>query len=253
LIQLEGLNILTDPVFSDYVGPLSLVGCARHQKAGLCLKDLPKIDLVLISHNHYDHLDLPSLQQVLERDNPLFIVPLKNGPLLKELGAQKIIELDWWESCSVNQKQQVILTPAQHWSGRGLFDACKSLWGGFIIISDEIKVFFAGDTGYAAHFKEIFNHFGAMDVSLLPIGCYKPRWFMHEQHMDPDEAITAHQDLHSSLAIGIHFGTFKLADDGVYQPVHELNQALKKRAILSSEFIAPLNGQTISYRKKLDG
>jgi L-ascorbate metabolism protein UlaG (beta-lactamase superfamily) len=249
LIQVEGLTILTDPVFSEYIGPISLFGFERSQKAGLLFKDIPKVDLVLISHNHYDHLDLPSIRQIVERDDPLFVVPLKNGALLKEVGAQKIVELDWWEGYRLNQRQKVILTPAQHWSARGLFDDCKSLWGGFVVISDRLKVFFAGDTGYASHFQEIYNRWGAMDVSLLPIGCYKPRWFMRDVHMDPDDALDAHVDLHSSFSIAIHFGTFKLADDEVNQPVTALNQALKNRGMPPSQFVAPLNGQTLFYRK----
>jgi L-ascorbate metabolism protein UlaG (beta-lactamase superfamily) len=249
LIQLEGLTVLTDPVFSEYLGPFSFIGLGRYQKPGLDLNDLPKIDLVIISHNHYDHLDLPSIKRILERDNPLFVVPLKNGSLLQEVGVQKIIELDWWQGHTLHPKHKVFLTPAQHWSARGLFDSSEALWGGFLIISDEIKVFFSGDTGYARHFEEIYQRFGAMDVSLLPIGCYKPRWFMRDVHMDPDDAVKAHLDLHSALSMGIHFGTFKLADDGVNQPVVDLDLALKNREVSSSQFIAPLNGETLYYKK----
>jgi L-ascorbate metabolism protein UlaG (beta-lactamase superfamily) len=249
LIQLEGLTILTDPVFSDYVGINSLLSVKRSQKAGMDFKDIPKVDLVLISHNHYDHLDLPSIKKIFKRDNPLFIVPLKNGVFLKEIGIEKIVELDWWDFYVLNEKQTVTLTPAQHWSGRGIFDRSKSLWGGFIIQHKNMKVFFAGDTGYASHFREIFHRFGAMDVSLLPIGCYKPRWFMKEQHMDPEEAVNAHIDLHSSYSIGIHFGSFKLADEGINQPVVALKKALKNKEISYSLFCAPLNGQTLQHVK----
>lgn len=249
LIQFQDLTILTDPVFSDYIGPFSLLSCNRFQDPGMSLERIPKIDLVLISHNHYDHLDLPSIRQIQKRDHPLFVVPLKNGTLLKEAGVEKCIELDWWESYLFNPKHKISLTPAQHWSARGLFDANRALWGGFVLENDFIKLFFAGDTGYASHFREIFQRFGAMDVALLPIGCYQPRWFMQEAHMDPAEAVTAHLDLQSSMSIGIHFGTFKLADEGVMKPATQLIQVLNQNKIPLSRFIAPQNGQTIFYKK----
>lgn len=254
LLQFEELTIITDPVFSKCVGPLPSfgVGCRRFHKVGRHLEDLPKIDIVLISHNHYDHLDLASIKLILEKHNPLFIVPLKNGDLLKEVGVEKIVELDWWESTIFGPQQEIFLTPAQHWSGRGLLDSCQCLWGGFFISYKGLKVFFAGDSGYAPHFQEIFHRFGAMDVALLPMGCYQPRWFMHEQHMGPQEAIQAHFDLHSRYSIGIHFGTFKLADDSVNQPAAELTDILKATPLLSSEFIVPQNGQMLSYRKNED-
>ncbi|HEY5235063.1 MAG TPA: MBL fold metallo-hydrolase [Rhabdochlamydiaceae bacterium] len=247
LLQLEQLNILTDPIFSDVAGPYSLLGPRRVRDPGILFEDLPKIDVVLLSHNHYDHLDVPSIQDLWKRDHPLFIVPLRNGKLIRSLGIHKIVELDWWQEHRLTAQQSFILTPAKHWSRRGLLDYCKALWGGFILKSPDLQIYFAGDTAYSGHFKMIQERYGAMDLSLLPIGAYEPRWFMEEFHMNPEDAVKAHVDLESKLSMAIHFGTFRLTDEGIDDPVKHLQESLTARNL--SNFIAPDHGQTIRFRK----
>jgi L-ascorbate metabolism protein UlaG (beta-lactamase superfamily) len=241
LLRVDGLNILTDPVFSDFVGPHSWLGVKRKTPPSQTLASLPPIDVVLISHNHYDHLDAPSIKTLLTLCKPLFITPLGNAPLLKSLGCSRVVELDWWE-----RYENITLTPALHWSRRTFWDTCRALWGGFVIESKSLKIFFAGDTGYASHFKKIYEKFGPMDLSLLPIGAYAPRWFMKEAHMDPTDAAEAHIDLHSKLSLGIHFGTFRLTDEGIDDPIHDLKEALDKARINPLSFVAPYLGQTIT-------
>lgn len=243
LLQLENLNILTDPIFSTVAGPLSLLGPRRVRAPGVAFKQIPKIDVVLLSHNHYDHLDVPSIQDLWKRDHPLFIVPLGNGRLIRSLGIHKVIELDWWQEHRFSQHHSFTLTPAKHWSRRGFLDYCKALWGGFVIQSPNLKIFFAGDTAYGTHFKMIQDRFGAIDLSLLPIGAYQPRWFMKDFHMSPEDAVQAHLDLASKLSMGIHFGTFRLTDEGIEDPIKHLEENLRAQNI--TNFIAPDHGQTL--------
>ena len=192
LIQFQGLNLLTDPVFSERVSPLSWIGPRRVRPPGVAFEALPKIDAVLVSHNHYDHMDLRSLARLHRRDRPRFIVPLGNARFLNGVGIDGVVELDWWGETAVGDGASVVLVPVQHWSGRTLFDRRRALWGGFFIRRGAASVFFAGDTGYGAHFAAIRERLGAPDLSLLPIGAYEPRWFMKDQHINPDEAVRAH-------------------------------------------------------------
>lgn len=248
LIQVKGVNLITDPLFSLRASPLSWIGPKRVRKPGVELADLPRIDVVLISHNHYDHMDKESIRQLSEKFDPLFIVPLANAEKLKEFGAKKIVELDWWQDTVVpGTDVHVFVVPAQHWSKRGAFDTNKALWGGFVLKTSSAKIFFAGDTGYSSHFTEIYKRFGAMDISMLPIGAYEPRWFMKEQHMNPAEAVQAHLDLHSKNTLGTHFGTFQLTDEGIDEPVKALSAELKLKNIEASQFQAPENGQTHNF------
>jgi len=243
LIQFAKVNMLTDPVFSRRASPFSWVGPKRRHAPALAASELPRIDVVLISHNHYDHMDAGSIRALSEQFDPLFVVPLGNAKLVQSMGAKKIIELDWWQRAEI-PGGSVTLVPVQHWSARGLFDRNQALWGGFVVEAGDKKVFFAGDTGYAQVFSEIFEKFGPMDLSFLPIGAYEPRWFMKEQHMNPEEAVQAHLDLRSKFTIGTHFGTFRMADEGMDQPLFELAEALRKLEVDSQSFIAPEPGQT---------
>jgi L-ascorbate metabolism protein UlaG (beta-lactamase superfamily) len=247
LIQFESLSILTDPVFSMRVSPVSWIGPRRVCAPGLTLGQLPKINVVTISHNHYDHMDLASIKKLHQSHQPLFIVPLGNAKFLHKVGIKNIVELDWWESHSIAPDHEVTLVPAQHWSGRGLHDRCQSLWGGFVYTCQALKVYFAGDTGYNGHFKQIFERFGAMDISLLPIGAYEPRWFMQAQHINPEEAVLAHLDLCSRRSIGMHFGTFALANEGIAHPVRDLKIALAKHQISEEAFMILAHGETLKY------
>jgi len=241
LLQFQSLNILIDPVFSETLGPFSKLGIKRVRSPGLTFEQLPKIDLVVISHNHYDHMDLPSIEKVWERDRPTFIVPLNNGKFLRKVGVKGIVELDWWESYG-----PVTLTPSHHWSSRTLFDRCKSLWGGFLFQEKGWKVLFAGDGGYAGDFKKIYEKFGPLDLSLISIGSYAPRWFMKEHHMCPEEALQAHLDLHSKKSIAYHFGTFQLADEPYHEPQERLKAALQEHGLPPDTFLVPEHGQTFT-------
>jgi L-ascorbate metabolism protein UlaG (beta-lactamase superfamily) len=247
-IQVQNLNVLTDPVFSKRVSPFSWIGPSRHRAPGAGFAAIPKIDVVLISHNHYDHLGLESLKKIERRDHPIFIVPLGNKKYLKEIGAANIVELDWWQAYEVD-KSKISLVPMQHFSRRTFTDRCECLWGGFVLEASGVKVLFAGDTGYNSQFSRIREHFGSIDVSILPIGAYEPRWFMKPLHMNPEEAVRAHIDLKSSLSIGNHFGTFQVADEGLEEPVIELRKSLASSGISQDRFLAPKNGQTIFYKR----
>lgn len=248
LVQLEGINILTDPVFSLRVSPFSFFGPKRKRFPGLPLDKLPRIDVVAISHNHYDHLDIASLKLINKHYSPLFIMPLNNAHILEKAGIHRCVELDWWqERTLLNGK--ISLVPAQHWSARWLHDRCDSLWGGFVFEFGNMVVYFAGDTGYNNHFKLIREKYGSPDISLLPIGVYEPRWFMGTQHMNPEDAVKAHIDLGSKFSLGIHQGTFKLSDEGVFDPVNDLELSLTKHSVLPDAFLSPQNGQTFSSQK----
>ena len=247
-IQVQSLNVLTDPIFSNHCSPYSWIGHSRHRDPGAELSALPKIDVVLISHNHYDHMDIESLKEIERRDHPIFIVPIGNKIYLTEIGAAKIVELDWWQVYDVD-KSKISLVPMQHFSSRTFTDRYESLWGGFVLDASGVKVLFAGDTGYNSQFNRIREHFGSIDVSILPIGAYEPRSFMKPLHMNPEEAVLAHIDLKSSLSIGDHFGTFQLSYEGIEEPVIALQKSLASSGISHDLFLAPKNGQTIFYTR----
>lgn len=228
LIQTGGLNILTDPVWSERVSPLSFAGPKRMRPPGLKFKDLPKIDLVIISHNHYDHLDIETLKKLNDWYSPKFIVPLGVDLYLNQAGIKNTTALDWWDNNSVSETVSVTSVPAQHFSARGLFDRNKTLWSGYVLETDSGTVYFAGDTGYGEFFKEIGERFKNITVGLIPIGAYKPQWFMSQIHVNPEEAIQVHKDLNAEISFGMHFGTFPLADDDMEEPVNDFLEAIKK-------------------------
>lgn len=245
LVQFEGLNVLTDPVFSERVGPLPWVGTRRVRAPGVAFDALPRIDAVLVSHNHFDHMDLPTLARLWRRDRPRFLVPLGNACHLSSVGIEGTVELDWWMAHRLGGEADVTLVPAQHWSGRGPFDRWRALWGGFYMRCGAATAYFAGDTGYGAHFDQVRERLGPPRVALLPIGAYEPRWFMRDQHMDPDEAARAHLALGAALSLGLHFGTFPLAAEGIDDPPVALAVARRQHGIRDAEFPALYNGLTI--------
>jgi len=244
LIQCDGLNIITDPVFSKRVSPVSFAGPRRHRPAGLALDRLPRIDAILVSHTHYDHLDLRSIKRLCERDNPAILAPLKNGAIINPVSRQPATELSWWDSQSLDDKVEISLVPARHWTSRKPGDENQCLWGGFVIRFLSGAVYFAGDTGYGdgEHFRQAQTQLGPFRCALLPIGAYEPRWFMKPQHMNPDEAVKAFTDLQAQYALGIHHGTFQLTDEAHDAPVKALNEALKQHGIDEAAFITLPNG-----------
>ncbi len=248
LLQWAGLRILTDPVFSARVSPLSWAGPRRVMAPGIDLDALPPIDVVLVSHNHYDHMDAASLRILLARHDPLVVTPLGNGRLLQRLGARRVEERDWWETVATGAAR-ITLTPARHWSNRIGVPRNAALWSGFWIEVDGSALFFAGDSAYGSHFADIAARLGAPDVSLLPIGAYDPRWFMRDQHMDPAEAVQAHEDLGSAMSIATHFGTFRLTNEGWDAPVRALAAARALRGLSAERFRVLGQGETVRTRR----
>ena len=221
LLQQSGCNILTDPIWSKRASPVSWIGPSRKRKPGVSWDDLPPIDTVLISHDHYDHLDLPTLRLLASRGDVTFIVPSGVDRLLRAENIEPLHAMEWGESLAL-PNFTVHSVPALHFSARGVFDRNRTLWCGYVIECQKRLVYFAGDTAFGPHFAQIREKFGSPRVALLPIGAYEPRWFMSAVHMGPDEAFRAHQILGAKTSIAIHWGTFQLADDGLDTPKKEL-------------------------------
>lgn len=254
LVQAGGLNVLTDPVFSERVSPFSFVGPKRHQPPALTPASLPPIDLVLISHNHYDHLDTASVSALNAQAGgpPLFVVPLGLKAWMAGIGITNVVELDWWQSHRIGSTE-VVLTPAQHWSGRSLTDRMTTLWGGYAVFAPDLHLFFSGDTGYSKDFADIRARFadrqrpdqgGGFDVALIAVGAYEPRWFMASQHVNPAEAVQIHLDLGAKQSVGIHWGTFPLTDEALDEPPRALAQARRDKGVTDDGFIVMAVGET---------
>jgi len=248
LIQMAGLNILTDPVWSERASPVSFAGPKRVTKPGIRLDDLPRIDAILLSHNHYDHLDMATLRHLHRKDAPLIITPLGNDRIIhRRLPDARVIALDWGESADIQPGVEAHVVPALHWSSRTMRDRRMALWGGFMLKAAGRLVYFAGDTGYGTGdiFRRLRQQFGPVDVALLPIGAYDPRWFMAAQHTNPAEAIAIMQHLEAKLALGIHWGTFKLTDEPREDPVHQLARGLAGDGISPARFPPFHPGQVV--------
>ena len=251
LVQIGGLNVLTDPQFSERASPVQWVGPQRFQPPGVLLRELPHIDIVVISHNHYDHLDLDSVKALAAQAGgpPLFVVPLGVERWLADEGITNARALDWWDTLERNGVR-VHLVPVQHWSGRGYTDRMRTLWGGYVIEGAGRRTFFGGDTGYSAEaFKEIGARLGPIDLALIPIGGYEPRWFMAQQHVNPEEAVQIHLDLRARRSLGVHWGTFQLTDEPLDQAVSDLAAARHKAGITERQFFVLRHGET---RRLLD-
>jgi L-ascorbate metabolism protein UlaG (beta-lactamase superfamily) len=245
LLQFAGCTVLTDPVFGSRAGPFGLLGPKRTRPPALRLGELPRIDVVLLSHNHYDHLHLPSLRWLVQHRQPLIIAPLGLKDWLADRGVPGVVELDWWQSHFAGPGFEIICTPAQHWSSRSPWDRCLTLWGGFWIRTPAGSAWFAGDTGWGEHFSEVRTRLGAPAVALLPIGAYEPRWFMAPVHMNPDEAVQAHLAVGARLSLASHHGTFRLTDEGIDAPLRDLALAREKHGLSPAAFAAPAVGETV--------
>ena len=243
LVQLGGLNILTDPVLSRRTSPVQWAGPARLAPLGLTFDALPKIDVVLISHNHYDHLDDPTVRRLAKRDAPVFVVPLGLGEWFAKRGIGNVTELDWWQSAEP-LGLKVHAVPAQHFSGRGAGDRNRTLWCGFVYEKDGQRHYFAGDTGYGPDFADIGTRFAPIDVAMIPIGAYDPRTFMRPVHVDPDEAVRIHQDVGSRLSLAMHWGTVRLTLEPLDEPPARLSAALAAAAIPTDRFAVMAHGET---------
>lgn len=214
VVQFDNVTVLTDPLFSSRASPSQLFGPKRYRQPACMIEDLPEtLDAVVISHNHYDHLDVGSVNALKNRygDQLRWYVPLNLKKWFNDLGVQNVVELDWWEEYCAEKGIKFVLTPAQHWSKRGLNDDFHSLWGSWSIIGPRNRFFFTGDTGYCPVFEEIGKVYGPFTAAAIPIGAYSPRWFMSPQHVDPQQAVQIHRDIRSKSSMAIHWGTFALA------------------------------------------
>jgi L-ascorbate metabolism protein UlaG (beta-lactamase superfamily) len=238
LIQTENVNLLTDPIWSLRCSPVQWAGPKRHHAPGIRFEDLPPIDAVLISHNHYDHMDAPTLRRLQRKHT---FVGLGNSAFLK--GAT---DLDWWESAEISRDVCVHCVPAQHFSSRGLTDRDANLWCGFVLETPHGAIYFAGDTGWGPHFEKIRERFGPMRLALLPIGAFRPEWFMCSVHISPRDAVRAAIALEAGVSIPMHYSTFDLGDDGQEEPVRVLREALREGGP-RFEVLAP--GEWFSTRK----
>ena len=254
LLQMGGLNVLTDPVFSERASPVQWLGPRRVMDPGLPLEALPPLDVVLLSHNHYDHLDKGTVKRLARAHRHAgWIVPLELGASVRRWGAREIVELDWWQQTEVHGLR-VTGTPARHFSARGLRDRCRTLWCGYVVEAAGGRAYFAGDTAYHPEFREIAARCGAPDLVMMPIGAYDPRWFMHVVHVDPEEAVQAYVDLTSAadfappLMLAIHWGTFRLTDEPMDEPPRRAGVAWQQRRLDPSRLWVARFGETRTWR-----
>ncbi len=263
LVQANGLNVLVDPIFSERASPVQIFGPKRAQPPGVAMADLPHIDAVLISHNHYDHLDRISVAQLDEKakaagKSTLFIVPLGLKAWFNGIGIDSVVELDWWEQFSV-KGVEFHLTPVQHWSARSINDRSATLWGGWAVLGADFHWYYAGDTGYSRDFADTAKQFaprqtealgGGFDLALVPVGAYEPRWFMSQQHVNPMESVRIHQDVGAKRSIGVHWGTFSLTDEPLDQPPRELAIARQALKVKETDFGLLAIGESKQFAKR---
>lgn len=243
LIQLDGMNLLTDPHWSDRASPFSFAGPKRVTPPGLRFEDLPPIHLVLISHDHYDHLDVATVLRLAEVHRPLFLVPLGLKAWLADLGITTVEELDWWESRSINGLTLTCL-PAQHFSSRTFWDRNRRLWSGWAVAGRSKRFFFAGDTGYYDVFKEIGSRLGPFDLAAIPIGAYMPAEIMRSGHTIPEEALQLFEDVRGRRFVGIHWGTFDLAEEPIEEPPRRVEAEAVRRGIDPDRLFLLKHGET---------
>ena len=263
LVQANGLNVLLDPIFSERASPVQLFGPKRAQPPGVAMVDLPAIDVVLISHNHYDHLDRISVAQLDEKakaagKTTLFLVPLGLKVWFNGIGIDSVVELDWWQHHDI-KGVEFHLTPVQHWSARSINDRSATLWGGWAVLGADFHWYYAGDTGYSRDFADTAKHFaprqtealgGGFDLALVPVGAYEPRWFMSQQHVNPMESVRIHQDVGAKRSIGVHWGTFSLTDEPLDQPPRELAIARQALGVKATDFGILAIGESRQFGKR---
>jgi N-acyl-phosphatidylethanolamine-hydrolysing phospholipase D len=242
LVQMDGVTFLTDPIWSERASPFAFAGPKRYVAPGVAFDALPPIDFVVVSHAHYDHTDLPTLER-LARTGARIFVPLELGRVLRAAGIQGAEELDWWEHREVG-RVRVHCVPAQHWSARSLFDKDETLWSGWAVVGPSRRFYFAGDTGYFAGFAELGARFGGFDLAALPIGAYEPAPMMQPFHMNPEEAVRAALDARAVRVLGVHYGTFDLTDEPLDEPPRRLRQAARSLEIAEERVWTPPVGET---------
>jgi L-ascorbate metabolism protein UlaG (beta-lactamase superfamily) len=248
LIQTAGLNILIDPVWSMRASPVKWAGPKRHNDPGIAFDALPRIDTVLVSHGHYDHLDVATLSRLAARFAPRVITPLGNDLTMREAdNAIKAEAFDWHDRVELGGNVAVTLVPTRHWSARGLFDRNETLWASFVLETPAGKIYIVCDSGYGdgRHFRRVAETHGPLRLAILPIGAYEPRWFMRDQHMNPSDAVKALADCGAEQALAHHHGTFQLTDEAIDAPVHALGVALDEAKIPRARFVALTPGQVV--------
>ncbi len=228
LLQTAGQNILVDPVWSERASPFQRLGPRRHNPPAISFRDLPAIHAVLLTHNHYDHLDLPTIQQLWAKHRPRIYAPLGNDAVIRAAAPVEVETGDWWQSFLLPGELRLTIVPAHHWSSRALRDRRMALWGGFVLQGPSGTVYCAGDTAYrdGALFQEIGRLFEPIVLAMLPIGAYAPRWFMRTQHADPEEAVRMARECGARTALGVHWGTFQLTDEPPEEPAERLRAAV---------------------------
>lgn len=237
LVQTPQLALLIDPVFSERASPFARLGPKRAVGPGVAFASLPRLDAVLVSHDHYDHCDVAALKQLARDHRAVLVTPLGYGPLLGSLGFRDHVQLDWWQEQSL-AGGSVRLVPSRHWCRRLPWDTNRRLWGGFVLRAAGRMLYFVGDSGYQVDlFKEIRTRCGAPDIALIPIGAYEPRWFMADAHMNPAEAVQVHLDVAARQSIGMHWGTFQLTDEPRLEPVEHLASASAEKGLKAGEFV----------------
>ncbi len=248
LVQVAGVNILTDPHLTERASPVSFAGPKRRVPPALDFATMPHIDMVVISHNHYDHLDEETVLRLSRQfgGSPRFFVPLGNKAWFVDLGIADVVEMDWWDRRDF-KGLEVHFTPVQHWSARTPNDRFRTLWGGWYIKAPRWRAFFTGDTGYSKDFADIAARLGPVDFAMVPVGAYEPRWFMASQHVDPAEAIRIHQDLKARFTLGIHWGTFELTDEPLDEPPKRLALELKRAGLGRQVFSVVRHGETLRF------
>jgi L-ascorbate metabolism protein UlaG (beta-lactamase superfamily) len=250
LVQMDGKNLLTDPHFTERASPVSWAGPERVVPPGIPLAELPRIHMVVISHDHYDSLDERSIRMLRERpggEETTFFVPLGLRTWFEALGVQRVVEMDWWEERR-HEGVTVTAVPVQHWSKRAISSRNDTLWAGWIIRSERFRFFFVGDSGYSPVFEEIGKTYGPFDIAAIPIGAYEPRWFMKKHHMNPEESLQVHLDIRSKKSVAIHWGTFILTDERLDEPPERLRQAMRERGLPKDEFLILRHGETVLLR-----
>lgn len=245
LIQYQGKTILTDPIFADRASPYSFAGPKRYIRHVMDYQQLPPIDIVIISHNHYDHLDENAVEVL--GNQPHYYVPLGLADwfISQGISPSSVTEKDWYEETTASSDVTITALPSQHWSARGLGDRFSTLWASWLIAMGDITLWFGGDTGYNSRlFKEIGQQVGPVDIAIIPIGAYAPRWFMQDYHVNPAEAVRIHQDLNASLSIGMHWGTFPLTAEPPAEPPLRLAEALDNANIPPHQFVTLAVGES---------
>lgn len=248
LIELGGKNILTDPVWDDYCSPVPIKSLRRHRTPPVALANLPQIDIILISHNHYDHLDAKTVS-ALHRINPKieWVVPSRLSPWFKRRGIQNVTELEWWQTKEI-AGASITGVPSQHFSGRSFWDTNRTHWNGYVLEFASKRIYFTGDTGYNNRdFKEIGRKFGSMDLSLIPIGTYWPQAFMQPVHICPQEAVQIHEDVGSRFSLGMHWNTFRLSDEPMDRPPFDLYLAMKAKHLPLEAFLPVEQGIRVNF------